>query len=339
MSDVVLPDDYLSVLDGVKDKVRQARYRAQRTVNTELIQLYWQIGNVLVERTDQAQWGDKIIQRLANDLRAEFPGTRGFSVRNLKYMRSFARAWPGFDQIVQQAVAQLPWGHITVVLDKLDEQDLRDWYADQAVSNGWSRAMLEHHVKTRAHLRFGTAPTNFDRILEPESSDLARQITKDPYVFDFLDVEPDYVERDLEQALMDRIVQTLGELGKGFSFVGRQVPFDVDGDEFILDLLFFHVEQLRYVVVELKTGKFKPEFASKLGFYVALVEDELRRPQHAPTVGLLLCANKNERVVRYSLAGSTQPIAIASYDLLPAAEQQVLPSEDDLRRALDPSTG
>ena len=220
----------------------------------------------LVERTDQAQWGDKIIQRLANDLRAAFPGTRGFSARNLKYMRSFARVWPDSNAIGQQLAAQLPWGHIMVLLDRFEDQELRDWYADQAINNGWSRAVLEHHVKTRAHLRFGTAPTNFDRILEPGASDLARQITKDPYVFDFLDVEPDYVERDLEQALMDRIVQTLGELGKGFSFVGRQVPFDVDGDEFILDLLFFHVEQLRYVVVELKTGRFKPEFVSQLGF-------------------------------------------------------------------------
>ncbi len=335
MSDFGLPDDYLSVLDGVKDKVRQARYRTQRTVNTELIQLYWQIDKVLAERTDQARWGDKLIKRLASDLRAEFPGTRGFSARNLAYMRAFAWAWPDLDEIVQQPVAQLPWGHITVLLNQFDDRELRDWYADQAVANGWSRAVLEHHVKTRAHLRFGTAPTNFDRILEPEGSDLARQIAKDPYVFDFLEVEPDYAERDLEQALIERIVQTLGELGKGFSFVGRQVPFDVDGDEFILDLLFFHVEQLRYVVVELKTGKFRPEFVSQLGFYVALVEDELRRPQHAPTVGLLLCADKNERVVRYSLAGSSQPIAIASYDLLPPTEKEVLPSEDDLRRALD----
>lgn len=338
MSDLSVPDDYLSVLDGVKQKVREARYRAQRTVNTELIGMYWQIGKVLVERTDQARWGDNLIKRLAADLRAEFPGTRGFSARNLAYMRAFARAWPDPNRFVQRSVAQMPWGHITVLLDRLDDQEQRDWYAGQAVTNGWSRAVLEHHIKTQGHLRFGTAPTNFDKILGSASSDLAQQITKDPYVFDFLDVEPGYAERDLEQGLTDRIIQTLGELGNGFSFVGRQVPFTIDGDEFFVDLLFFHVGQLRYVVVELKVGKFKPEYVGQLGYYVTLVEDQLRRPQHAATVGLLLCTDKNERVVRYALAGSAQPIAIASYDLLPPAEQAALPSEDDLQRALNPDT-
>lgn len=202
------------------------------------------------------------------------------------------------------------------------------------MTNGWTRAALEHHLKTGAHRRFGAAPTNFDRILGPDSSELAQQITKDPYVFDFLDTEIDYAERDLEQALVDRIMQTLSELGSGFAFVGRQVPFSVDGDEYFIDLLFFHIEQLRYVVVELKVGKFKPEYAGQLGYYVTLVEDLLRRDQHASTVGLLLCTDKNERVVRYALAGSSQPIAIASYDLLPLAEQRVLPSEAELSRAL-----
>lgn len=178
------------------------------------------------------------------------------------------------------------------------------------------------------------APTNFARILTPDASDLAQQITKDPYVFGLLDVEPGYAERELEQALVDRIIDTLGELGRGFSFVGRQVPFDVDGDEFFLDLLFFHVEQLRYVVVELKVGQFKPEYAGKLSFYVELVEEQLRRPAHAPTVGLLLCTYKNDRVVRYALATSNQSIAIASYDLLPPEEKAALPSEADLDRAL-----
>lgn len=337
VADLVLPDDYAGVLARLKSKVRHARYRAQRQVNTELIRLNWQIGQELVEQSDRAQWGDKVISRLAADLRAEFSGVTGLSVRNLKYMRSFARAWPTLDDIGQQAVAQLPWGHITVLLDKISDQEHREWYARQAVTHGWTRAALEHHIKTTAHRRFGAATTNFDRILEPTSSDLAQQITKDPYVFDFLDVEPGYAERELERALVDRIIETLGELGRGFSFVGRQVPFDVDGDEFFLDLLFFHVEQLRYVVVELKVGRFKPEFAGQLGFYVELVEDQLRRPAHAPTVGLLLCTDKNDRVVRYALATSSQPLAIASYDLLPAAERAALPSEEDLNRALGTS--
>lgn len=335
MSELALPDDYASVLTRLKQRVRKARYRAQRQINAELTLLNWRIGQVLAERTDDAQWGAKIIQRLSADLRAEFPDSRGFSPRNLVYMRSFARAWPGPSEITQQAVAQLPWGHVTVLLDKLEDQELRDWYAQQAATNGWTRGTLEHHLKTTAHLRFGAAPTNFDRLLDPEASDLAQQITKDPYVFDFLRIEPGHAERELERALVDRIIETLGELGSGFSFVGRQVPFDVDGDEFFVDLLFFHVEQLRYVVVELKVGKFTPEYAGQLGFYVELVEEQLRRPAHAPTVGLLLCTDKNDRVVRYALAGSRQPIAIASYDLLPPSERAALPSEADLQRALD----
>lgn len=335
MSELALPDDYASVLTRLKERVREARYRAQRHVNTEVVLLNWQIGQVLATRTDGAQWGARVIKRLSEDLRTELPDSRGFSPRNLVYMRSFARAWPGVDEIAQQPVAQLPWGHITVLLDKLPDRKLREWYAAHAAANGWTRSTLEHHIKTTAHLRFGAAPTNFNRTLESGTSDLAQQIMKDPYVFDFLRIEPGYAERELEQTLVERIIETLGEFGSGFSFVGRQIPFDVDGDEFFVDLLFFHVDQLRYVVVELKVGKFKPEYAGQLGFYVELVEDRLRRPAHQATVGLLLCTDKNDRVVRYALAGSSQPIAIASYDLLAPAERAALPSEAELQRALD----
>jgi predicted nuclease of restriction endonuclease-like (RecB) superfamily len=335
VTDLALPEDYASVFAAVKQRVREARYRAQRQVNTELIRMNWQIGRLLVEQSERAQWGDKVRERLSMDLRAEFSGVTGFSLRNLKYMRSFAREWPGLGELGQQPVAQLPWGHITVLLDKIADNRHRDWYAAQAVPHGWSRAVLEHHVKTVAHQRLGAAPTNFERLLEPGASDLAQQITKDQYVFDFLAVEPGYVERELEAALVERIIDTLGELGSGFSFVGRQVPMEVDGDEFFVDLLFFHIEQLRYVVVELKVGKFKPEYAGQLGFYVELVEKQLRRRQHAATVGLLLCTDKNDRVVRYALATSTHPMAVASYDLLPPAERAALPSEADLERAFE----
>lgn len=335
MDELALPRDYASVLAGVKKSVREARYRAQRRVNTELVRMNWEIGHILAAQTDEAEWGSKVIQRLSADLQAEFPDSRGFSPRNLTYMRSLARAWPSRDEFAQQAVAQLPWGHVAILLDKVSDPEQRDWYATQAASNGWSRATLQHHIKTTAHLRFGAAPSNFDRVLEPGASDLAQQITKDPYVFDFLRIDPDHAERELEQALIERIIETLGEFGSGFSFVGRQVSFEVEGDEFFVDLLFFHTEQLRYVVVELKIGKFKPEYAGQLGFYVELVEDRLRRPAHEATVGLLLCTDKNDRVVRYALAGSSQPIAVASYDLLPPAERAALPSEADLQRALE----
>jgi len=324
---------YDEVLIELKVRVRGARYVAQRKVNTELIRLYWQVGTTLNDQKDQAVWGSAVVRRLADDLRREFPEMKGFSSRNLFYMRAFARTWPD-GEIVQRPVAQLPWGHIITLVERIDDPVTREWYVDRSIAHGWSRNVLEHHIRTAAHERFENAPTNFDRALQAGESDLAKQITKDPYVLDFLAIDGDAPERELEQALVDRIIDTLRELGEGFAFVGRQVHFDVDGDDFFVDLLFFHVEQLRYVVIELKTGRFKPEYLGQLGFYVSLVDDRLRRRHHADTVGLLLVTEKNDAVVRYSLAGHQNPVAVSSYDLLPAAEKAALPSEQVLARAV-----
>jgi predicted nuclease of restriction endonuclease-like (RecB) superfamily len=324
---------YAATLAQLKQQVRAARFTAQRRVNTELIRLYWEIGATILQRQGDEGWGSNVIGRLARDLRAEFPEMKGFSPRNLAYMRAFAVAWPE-EQILQQAVAQLPWGHVTVLLDRLDDRELRNWYAGHAAAHGWSRNVLEHQIRSEAHTRLQAAPTNFAEVLPPGDSDLAQQITKDPYVLDFLALDGDAKERHLEQALVDRIIDTLRELGEGFAFVGRQVHFDVEGDDFYVDLLFFHVEQLRYVVIELKTGKFKPEYLGQLGFYVALVDDKLRRTQHADTVGLLLVADKNDAVVRYSLGALQTPIGVASYDLLPPSVQAALPTEAELTQAL-----
>ncbi|MDP4331951.1 PDDEXK nuclease domain-containing protein [Curtobacterium sp. A7_M15] len=332
-SSTPIPSEYGAVLADLKRQVRDARFTAQRRVNTELVRLYWGIGRTILQRQDAEGWGSNVIGRLATDLRAEFPEMKGFSPRNLAYMRAFAAAWSD-ERILQQAVAELPWGHITVLLDRLDDHALRDWYAAQAAAHGWSRNVLEHQIRTTAHTRLQAAPTNFPSTLPAGDSDLARQLTKDPYVLDFLALDGDAKERHLEQALVDRIIDTLRELGEGFAFVGRQVHLDVDGDDFYVDLLFFHIEQLRYVVIELKTGKFRPEYLGQLGFYVALVDDRLRRAQHADTVGLLLVADKNDAVVRYSLAGQHNPIGVASYDLLPPAVRAALPSEADLAAAI-----
>lgn len=332
--DELVPANYSAVLGVLKDEVLAARFRAQRVVNTELIRLYWRIGRTIARQTRQEEWGSKTVSRLAADLRAEFPTMKGFSLSNVKYMRQFAQSWDDEAEVGQQPVGQLPWGHIITLMQRLDDRDVRDWYAAQAINHGWSRNVLDHHIKTRAHERFGSAPTNFERTLERGDSGLAQQIIKDPYALDFLAIDSDASERELETAMVGQITRTLSELGPGFSFVGRQVHFDIDGDDFFVDLLFFHVEQLRYVVVELKTGKFKPEYAGQLGFYVALVEDRLRRVGHESTVGILFCSDKNEHVVRYALAGSSQPVAIASYDLLPAAEKAALPSESNIARAL-----
>ncbi|MFJ6537692.1 YhcG family protein [Paenarthrobacter sp. NPDC091711] len=334
-SALALPADYSDLLDALKERVRRARQTALRTVNTQLIELYWSIGKTVMERQQVERWGSGVMGRLAEDLRAEFPEMKGLSRRNLFYMRAFATAWP--DPIVQQAVAQLPWGHITVLLDKANTRQHRDWYAGAAVEYGWSRNVLLNMIMNRTLERTGAAPSNFVQRLVGQDSELAQQVAKDPYSFEFLGLSGEVAERDLELALTSRITETLRELGPGFSFVGRQVHFDVDGDDYYVDMLFFHMDQNRYVVVELKTGKFQPEYAGKLNFYVALVDDILRREHHNETIGILICGTKNDRSVRYSLGRSTSPMAVAAYtyDKLPASEQQALPNEGHLVAALE----
>lgn len=335
MSDTsTVPREYADTLRSIRERVTTTRVRAQLAANAQLVHLYWGIGAILLERSRAGRWGTGVLTRLAEDLRAEFPSMKGFSATNLKYMRQFAERWPDESEIGQQAVDRLPWGHVTLLLSVRDAGE-RAWYAQQAVTNDWSRNVLRHNIGNAAARRQAQAPTNFSRLLDADGADLAQQITRDPYVLDFLAIDGDRDERRLEDALVDRIVDTLRELGSGFAFVGRQVHFDVDGSDFFVDLLFFHVEQLRYVVVELKTGEFRPDNVGQLSFYVAVVDANLRRPQHADTVGLLLVAGKNDSVVRYALQTSSAPVGVASYELLPPDVQRALPSEEQLRRVLD----
>ncbi|MDQ1060408.1 putative nuclease of restriction endonuclease-like (RecB) superfamily [Arthrobacter globiformis] len=335
-SEIDLPADYADLLEELKTRISGARIHAQRTVNTLVIELYWSLGRDIIVRQESQGWGSGVIRRLAADLAAAFPDMKGLSYRSLQYMTAMVRAW-GEDENVPQAVAHLPWGHIRMILDKAASAEERDWYAAAAVQYGWSRNVLLNMMMNRSMERTGTAPSNFTRHLAAADSELAQQMAKDPYNFEFLGLSGEVAERDLENALTSRISETLQELGPGFAFVGRQVHFDVDGDDYYVDLLFFHIEQLRYVVIELKTGKFQPEYAGKLNFYVALVDDMLRRDYHNETVGILICGTKNDRSVRYSLGRSTSPMAVAAYtyDKLPAAEQQALPNEGHLVAALE----
>ena len=338
------PTGYAELLEQLKARVRASRVRAARAANSELLKLYWSVGRDILDRQEQAGWGSRVIDRLAADLREEFPDQRGWSRRNLHYMRALAEAWPEQD-FVQQAAAQLPWGHLMVLLDKLSTRQERDWYAVAATGHGWSRDVLVHQVATRLAERVGSAPSNFAAALPPPDSELAQQLVRDPYVFDHLALSERAAERELEQGLMDRLEQTLLAFGHGMAFVGRQVRFDVDGDELVLDLLLFSLEQLRYVVVELKIGRFDPGYVGQLGTYVAVVDDRLRRPdRHAPTVGILLCKGRNDTLVRYALAGSPAPLAVAdyTYDTLPPQERGGLPTAAELTAALDalpPSVG
>jgi predicted nuclease of restriction endonuclease-like (RecB) superfamily len=328
---------YADLLARLKDRVRQTQFRAARAANTEVLRLYWSIGRDILDRQETAGWGSKVVAMLAADLKREFPEQRGWSRTNLSYMRKVAEVWPTEEEFVHQVGGRLPWRHVTVLLDRLETREERDWYAARAADEGWSRAVLEHKIKANLRAAIGAAPSNFDTALDPVESDLARQLVKDPYVFEHLAMVGTRLERDVEQALMDRLQDTLMELGRGMSLVGRQFHLPLgDGEEFIIDLLLFHVEQLRYVVVELKVGPSTPAHLGQLGAYVAAVDGELRRPAiHAPTVGILLCTGKGGAAVKYALASTAAPVAVADYQGLPDDARAALPSAGELQAVVD----
>lgn len=332
--DVAEPVGLVELVEQIKERVHTSRLRAARAVNTELVLMYWQIGRDINERIAAEGWGAKVVDTIAARLRAEFPGQRGWSLRNLRYMRDFARLWSDETSILQQPVAKLPWGHVTDVIG-IKKPAERNWYAAKAAENGWSRAVLQFQIKSDLYGRTGAAPTNFVGQLPPSDSDLAQQMVRDPYVFQHVAPEDKALERSFEQALMDRIQDTLLAFGKGMAFVGRQVRFEVAGDELFVDLLLFHVEQLRYVVVELKVTKFEPAFTGQLGTYVAMIDDLLRNKEiHAPTVGILLCTGRNDEIVRYSLGSTAAPMAICRYETLSEEERAGMPQPEALERII-----
>lgn len=334
------PQGYADWLLDLKTRIHTAQQRAALAVNRELVLLYWQIGRDILARQAEQGWGTKVIERLAHDLRTAFPDMKGFSRANLMYMRAFAEAWPDVE-IVQQAVGQLPWGHNLVLLTRLKQPAQRLAYAEAAIAHGWSRSVLNIHIETALLERTGKAVTNFGERLPAPGSDLARQSLKDPYLFDFLDVGREADEREIESALVRHITQFLLELGAGFAFVGRQVHLEVGGDDFFIDLLFYHLKLRCYVVVELKADKFKPEHLGQLGFYLTAVDMQIKSEQDRPTIGLLLCKNKNKVVAEYALRDTAQPIGVAEYQLLaslPAELQTSLPSIERIESELDGAT-
>lgn len=330
------PIGYADWLTDLKGRIHNAQQRATLAVNRELVLLYWQIGRDILARQSEQGWGSKVIERLALDLRAAFPDMKGFSPRNLKYMRAFADAWPDAE-FVQEVLAQLPWYHQLALLDKLPSVETRRWYANKAIEHNWSRNVLVMQIETRLLERSGTAVTNFEISLPKPQSDLARESLKDPYRFDFLDLTDEAQEREIEHALVKHVTEFLLELGAGFAFVGRQVLLDVGGDEFFIDLLFYHLKLRCYVVIELKGGKFKPEHLGQLGFYLTAMDRQVKSEHDNPTIGLLLCKSKNKVVAEYALGDRTQPMGIAEYKLLeslPAELQTSLPSIAQIEREL-----
>lgn len=334
--EVVLPLEYAALLTDLKVRIRSAQTQAALSVNRELVLLYWQIGQTLHRESQQAGWGAKVVDQLARDLTNEFPDMKGFTRRNLLYMQQFALAWPD-EAMVKQLVSQIPWGHNIALLQKLKDTAQRQWYARATIQNGWSRNVLIHQIDSRLIERQGQASTNFDRALPAAQSELAQQLLKDPYNFDFLTLHNEALERDLEKGLLNHLRDFMLELGVGFAFVGSQYHLEVGGEDFYLDLLFYHLKLRCYVVVELKIGEFKPEYVGKMNFYLSAVDDLLRHEQDGPSIGLLLCRTQNKVIAEYALRGVDKPLGVSTYQLagsLPADLKGQLPSIEALEAEL-----
>jgi predicted nuclease of restriction endonuclease-like (RecB) superfamily len=358
--------DYAALLADVKQRIRHAQTRAVLSVNAELIRLYWDIGRLLDERQTREGWGAAVIPRLSRDLRNEIPEIKGFSERNIKRMLSFFRAYPDPAAIVPQPVAQLPannkvpqavaqiptpesplwsipWGHHAILLEKVKNPGHRLWYMTQTVHSGWSRNVLDVMIKSDAHARQGKAVANFAERLPPAQSDLVAQTLKDPYVFDFLTIEEPFHERELELNLLSHLERFLLELGQGFAFVGRQFHIEVGDDDFYIDLLFYHLRLRCFVVIDLKTGPFKAEYAGKMNFYLGVADDKLRHATDAPSIGLILCQDHNRIVAEYALRGMEKPIGVSKYELTRALPKELrtrLPSIEAIEAELaTPSQG
>lgn len=338
----LIPADYGTWLQSLKDQIRGARLKASLAVNRELILLYWHLGQEILARKSVEGWGTKVNDQLARDLRTEFPDMRGLSPRNLVYMQTFAGAWPE-EAIAQQLVAQLPWGHNCLILDKISDRPTREWYIKKTIENGWSRSILEIQIESQAHKRVGAGQNNFDRTLPAPQSDLARDIIKDPYAFDFLGITDATNERTIEKALITRLRDFLIELGVGFAFVGSQYRIEVEGDESFIDLLFYHTKLHCYVVIELKNTAFKPEYTGQLNYYLAAMDDLVRDPKRdEPTIGIILCKSKKTTMVEYALRGVQTPMGVSTYRTSPELPKEIaalLPSIESLTAELDIKTG
>lgn len=338
-----LPRGYAKTLGEIKRRIQEERLRVVLAANSAMVLLYWDIGRMILDRQERQGWGAKVIDRLAADLCKAFPDMKGFSSRNLLYMRAFSAEWPD-RAIVQEALAQITWYHNVTLIEKLEFQADRLWYARQIIEHGWSRNILALQIEAQAHARHGKALTNFKATLPPADSDLAAQAFKDPYLFDFLGTADPRREREVEQALTDHIQRFLLELGSGFAFVGRQVHLEFTSHDYYLDLLFYHLKLRCYVVIELKAVPFDPGFAGRLNMYLSAVDDLLRHPDDKPTIGLLLCRAKDRFIVEYALRDLCKPIGVAGWETslveqLPKELRGSLPTVEEIEAELAPKRG
>jgi len=364
--------DFALLLAEVKSRIQSAQTRAVLTVNSELVRLYWDIGRIITARQKREGWGAAVIPRLAQELKNEMPELKGFSERNIGRMIAFYRSYPEPSAILPQKVAEsltasekerqtdeqpmgpsklpppvaklpdsllwsIPWAHHVILMDKVPEIAVRKWYMEQILLNGWSRNVLALQIEAQAHLRQGKVRSNFPLTLPPHQSDLVQQTLKDPYIFDFLTLTEPFQERELETELVRHLEKFLLELGQGFAFVGRQYKLEVGDEEFYIDLLFYHLRLRAFVVIELKKGKFKPEYAGKLNFYCNVVNERLKHPSDQPTIGLILCQERSRLLAEYSFAGIDKPIGISTYQLtraLPRELRSALPTVEEIEAEL-----
>lgn len=322
-------EDFRSIINDIKNEIRTTQIKVAIETNKSLINLYFKLGKIL---NDNYKYGNKFIDKISRELRIEFPNTDGFSVRNLKYMKKFYLEYKD-DAVVQRIVAQLPWRHNIVLMSKIKDNKIRKIYAKATINNGWSSDMLVMQIESDYHLRIGNSSNNFKLSLPDINSDLANNTIKDPYIFDFLTLKENYKEKELEVAMINKIKDVLIELGKGFSFVGNQYKISTDNNDYYIDLLFYHLDLRCYIVIELKTTEFKPEYIGQIGFYVTAVNETLKKETDNQTIGLLLCKSKDRLTAKWALKSTNVPIGISSYELnkyIPKDILQKLPTEEDL---------
>jgi len=329
-------DDYLEIVSNIKNQIKTVQYKAMLNANHELIMLYWNIGAII---NQNRKWGNKFIENLARDIKLEFPSVSGYSTRNLKYMSKLALEYSD-SEFVQQLVAQIPWGHNIILLDKIDDIKIRRWYIEKSIENGWSRNILVHQIELDLYQRqvLSDKVTNFDNKLVSPQSDLALQMIKDPYIFDFIQAKEKMREKEIEEELIKNITKLLLELGTGFAFLGNQYHLEIGGEDFYIDLLFYNLNLRCYVVIELKSGIFKPEYVGKLNFYLSAIDATLKKEQDNQTLGILLCKSKNKLIAEFALKDMTKPIGVSEYklmDILPKEFENTLPSIEDIEKRIN----
>lgn len=335
----IVTNEYLAIFKNLKDRIILSQQKAIVSVNKEMILLYWEIGNEVLINQKREGWGTKIIELLSKDLKKEFPDSKGFSERNLKYMRKFAETYPN-RVFVQEVLAQLTWYHNITIFEKIKNETTRNWYIESCIENGWSRNVLVHQIESELYERqiSGNKSTNFAQTLPKPQSELAEQTLKDPYIFDFLILEKEAKEREIEKELIKHITKFLLELGNGFAFIGNQYKVQVSEKEYFLDLLFYHTKLKCYIAIELKTGEFKPEYAGKINFYLSIIDDFVKDKEDKPSIGIILCTKNDKIIAEYSLRDMTKPIGISEYHLtkaIPEEYKSKLPTVEELENELE----